>query len=196
LARGLAGDKRGATIIEFAIVAPVLCMMLVGAFDISHTLYLRSTLQGIVQKVARDASLETGLDTNQQTTLDNRVRSQIRALANNSTVNISRAYYRTFANASAARFEPYTDTNANGTCNGGEPYEDTNNNGVWNASGANSGQGGAKDAVVYTVAVSYPRFFPLDRFVGGSNTTTVTASTVLRNQPYGDQAVPTVRNCT
>lgn len=194
LARRLVRDERGATIVEFAIVAPVMCLMLVGAFDVAHTLYTRTVLQGIIQKASRDATLESGLEGATQTALDNKVRDQVRAMANNSTITYSRKYYRTFSSAAIARYEPWTDTNGNGTCNGGEPYEDTNNNRSWDA-GGNTGQGGAKDAVVYTVTVSYPRFFPLYRMVGGSNQTTVEATTVLRNQPYGDQAVPTVRNC-
>jgi Flp pilus assembly protein TadG len=194
--RVFARDEKGATVVEFAIVAPVMGLVLLGAFDVGHTLYMRSVLQGILQKAARDATLETGLATDTQTVLDNKVKSQVRALANNSTITFSRKYYRSFTNAAAAKFEPYTDTNGNGTCNAGEPYQDNNNNGVWDATGGNSGQGGAKDAVLYTVTVSYPRFFPIYNFVGGSSTTVLTASTVLRNQPYGDQAVPTVRNCT
>ena len=196
LLRVFARDARGATIVEFAMVAPVMGLVLLGAFDVGHTLYMRSVLQGILQKAARDATLETGLVTANQNTLDDKVKLQVRALANNSTITFSRKYYRSFTNAAAAQFEPYTDSNGNGTCNGGEPYQDNNNNGSWDATGGNSGQGGAKDAVLYTVTVSYPRFFPIYNFVGGSNTTVLTASTVLRNQPYGDQAVPTVRNCT
>jgi Flp pilus assembly protein TadG len=187
-------DKAGATVVEFAIVAPVMGLLLVGAFDIAHTLYTRAVLQGIVQKTARDSTLETGLEANQQTVLDNRVKAQVSALANNSTITITRKFYRTFSAAAVAQYEPYTDTSGDGLCNRNEPYEDTNNNSRWDNSG-NSGQGSAKDAVLYTVNVSYPRFFPLYRFVGGSNTTTITATTVLRNQPYGDQAAPTVRNC-
>ena len=194
--RVFARDKKGATIVEFALVAPVMGMVLLGAFDVGHTLYMRSVLQGILQKAARDATLETGLVTATQTNLDDKVRTQVRALANNSTITFSRKYYRTFSNAASAQFEPYTDTNGNGTCNGGEPYQDNNNNSSWDRTGGNTGAGGAKDAVLYTVTVSYPRFFPIYQFVGGSDTTVLTASTVLRNQPYGDQAVPTVRNCT
>jgi Flp pilus assembly protein TadG len=189
-------DERGATIVEFAIIAPTLCLVLVGAFDVAHTLYMRSVLQGIVQKVARDATLETGAATSQQATLDGKVRTQVLALANNATVVFTRKFYRTFSAAAAAQYEPYTDTNNNGTCDAGEPYEDTNDNGLWTREGVvNNGQGAAKDATLYTVTVTYPRFFPLYRMVGGSNTTKITGSTVLRNQPYGDQAVPTVRNC-
>lgn len=192
----LARDAKGVTVVEFAMVAPVMGLLLLGAFDVGHTLYMRSTLQGILQKAARDATLESGLETATQTTLDDKVRNQVRALANNATITFSRRYYRSFTNAAAAQFEPFTDTNKNGTCNAGEPYQDNNNNGRWDATGGNDGAGGAKDAVLYTVTVSYPRFFPIYRMVGGSSTTVLTASTVLRNQPYGDQAVPTVRNCT
>jgi Flp pilus assembly protein TadG len=194
--RALGRDQKGATVVEFAIVAPVKGMQLLGAIDIGHTLYMRSVLQGIVQKVARDSTLESGLAVDQQTILDNRVRAQVRALANNSTITFSRYYYRSFSNAAASQFEPWTDTDHNGTCNAGEPYQDNNNNSTWDATGGNSGSGGAKDAVLYTVTVSYPRFFPIYNFIGGSHTTTISGSTVLRNQPYGDQAVPTVRNCT
>ena len=194
-------DEAGATIIEFAIISPVMCLLLVGGMDIAHSLYTRAVLQGVVQKIGRDATLESGLTSATQATLDNRVRNQAKALANNATVVITRSYFRTFSHAAAERFEPFSDTNGNGTCDPpqgstpGEPYEDTNNNGRWDASGGNNSQGGAEDAVVYTVTMSYPRMFPLYKMIGGSNTATVKATTVLRNQPYADQAVSPVRNC-
>jgi Flp pilus assembly protein TadG len=197
--RALKRDEKGATVVEFAMVAPVMGMLLLAAFDIAHTLYMRSTLQGIVQKTSRDSAIESGAESSQQTILDNRVKDQIRALANNLTITITRRYYRTFSAASAAQAEAWTDTNTNGTCDANEPYQDDNRNSTWDKDGANAGQGGAKDAVLYTVTVTYPRFFPIYNFVGGSNTTKVTASTVLKNQPYGDQGTygaSIVRNCT
>lgn len=201
LSRKLAADRRGATIIEFAMIAPVMGILLLGGFQVAHTLYMRAVLQGIVQKVGRDSSLETGLDTDTQAELDAKVTGQAKALANNATVTITRKWYRTFSDAAAAKFEPFTDTNGNGTCDGpvgstpGEPYQDNNGNGRWDATGGNSGSGGAKDAMVYTVDVTYPSLFPLYKVIGGSSSITVTASTVLRNQPYGDQGSATVRNC-
>ncbi|MGE4411843.1 MAG: TadE/TadG family type IV pilus assembly protein, partial [Sphingobium sp.] len=56
-------DERAATLIEFAFVAPVLCILLLGAFDVGHTLYMTSVLQGVVQKAARDSGLETSTET-------------------------------------------------------------------------------------------------------------------------------------
>ena len=196
--RALARDRKGATVVEFAMVAPVMCLLLLGGFDVAHTLYTRSVLQGIVQKTARDSALETGTTSDQQTFLDNEVKAQVRALANNATVTITRRYYRTFSKAAAATPEAWTDTNHNGTCDAGEPYQDDNLNSTWDRDGGNGGQGGAKDAVLYTVAVSYPRLFPIQNFVGGASTTNVTASTVLTNQPYtaqGSYGTPVVRNC-
>ena len=191
-------DEAGATVVEFAMVAPVLGLVLLGAFDIAHTLYTRAVLQGLVQKTARDSALESGAGTAAQTALDNRVRNQAKAMANNAQVTITRRFYRTFTDAAAARAETWTDTNGNGTCDGSEPYEDANRNNNWDADGGDAGQGGAKDATLYTVTVTYPRMFPFYNLIGGSRTTKVTASTVLRNQPYADQGsygAMQVRNC-
>src|SRR5690606_15971856 len=125
--RRLRRDTRGATVVEFAIVAPVMGMVLLGAFDVAHTLYMRGVLQGVLQKVARDSTLEDSTNANVQTTLDNKIKAQVAAIANNGTVAISRRYYRTFATAAAARAETFTDSSAgvfrNGVCDNGEPYE-------------------------------------------------------------------------
>ncbi|WP_457352818.1 TadE/TadG family type IV pilus assembly protein [Sphingomonas sp. UYP23] len=184
--------------IEFAIVAPVMCLLIIGGFDIAHTLYTRAILQGIVQKVARDASLETGTDAQVSAALDARVTAQVSALTRNPQIVFKRRFYRTFSLAAAAKAESFTDTNKNGTCDAGEPYVDANNNSIWDADGGDAGQGGAKDRTLYTVSVTYPRMFPLWRFLGTSSTTTLVATTILQNQPYSDQAsyaTATVRNC-
>ena len=194
----LTRDEAGATVVEFAIVAPVLGLVLLGAFDVAHTLYTRAVLQGIVQKTARDGALEAGASATAQTALDDKVKAQAKAMANNAEVTVSRRFYRTFTEAAAARAETWTDTNSNGTCDGSEPFEDANRNNVWDADGGDAGQGGAKDATLYTVTVSYPRMFPFYNIAGGSRTTKITASTVLRNQPYADQgsySAMQVRNC-
>jgi Flp pilus assembly protein TadG len=196
--RSLRDDPSGVTVVEFALVAPVLCLVLLGAFDVSHTLYARAALQGIVQKTARDSTLESSAVAEQQAALDTKVKDQVTALANNATITISRRFYRSFSEAAAARAEVFTDTNSNGRCDAGEPFEDVNRNNVWDPDGADAGQGGAKDATLYTVTMSYPRFFPVYKLVGGSDTTRISASTVLRNQPYGEQGSygpPPVRNC-
>ena len=51
----LVGDRRGVTAIEFGIVAPVLCLMILGLSDLAYQSYTQSMLEGAVQKAARDA---------------------------------------------------------------------------------------------------------------------------------------------
>jgi len=183
----LGDDRRGVTAIEFGLLAPVLCLLLMGAFDMAHSLYLTAVLQGIVQKTARDGSLETGTQAAQQLLLDNRVRAQAAALVNNADVTLTRRFYRTFSDAAAAKEEHYSDTDNDGTCDHGEPYTDANNNNVWDADGGDAGEGGAKDRVVYTVTVSYNHLLPIYNFIGLDKKQTITAHTVLQNQPYSDQ---------
>ena len=195
----LARDERGSALTEFAILAPTLCLLMAGAFDMAHTLYARSTLQGIVQKTARDSGIEDSADPAVQAQIDEKIKKQVRALVNNSTITITRRFYRTFGQAAAAQAEPWTNTNGNSVCDAGEPYTDKNNNSVWDADGGDAGQGGAKDKTVYTVKVDYQHMLPIWKYIGGSNQVNLTATTVLMNQPYTDQGsytvTNTVRNC-
>lgn len=199
IAAALRRDARGVTVVEFAIVAPVLCLFLAGTFDMAHTLYMKAVLQGIVQKTARDSSLQlNSTDASAQAAIDARVTAQVKALANNATPTFLRRYYKTFSDAQAAKAEPYKDTNNDGRCDNGEAYTDINNNGVWDADGGDN-SGGAKDRTVYTVQVSYPRMLPIWKFIGISNTTVLTAQTVLEIQPYDEQSgygTATTRNCS
>ncbi|MDZ7895548.1 MAG: TadE/TadG family type IV pilus assembly protein [Sphingobium sp.] len=199
LLRRLRGDERGNTVVEFAAVATPLCILLLGGMDLGHSLYLQSVLQGAVQKAGRDSGLDNGGLVATQTTIDDKVKDSVAQLIPNATVNITRRYYKSFTEAAAAIREPFTDTNGNGTCDAGEPYQDNNNNSVWDADGGNGGQGSAKDNVVYTVNVTYPHLFPVTTLIGLSPNVSLTATTVLANQPYGDQSqygAPVARNCT
>ncbi|MCW2337863.1 Flp pilus assembly protein TadG [Sphingobium sp. B2D3A] len=204
--RRFARAQEGVTIIEFALILPGFLIMLLGALDVGHTLYMQSVVQGAVQKAARDGTLETSAGTNatSRDAIDAVVESQIKQLHNDAEVSVQRRFYRSFSQAAAAQAEPFTDSasgpNKNGVCDGGEPFVDNNNNGVWDADGGNAiNAAGARDNVVFTVTVSYPRLFPIDRLIGGHGTTHVVARTVLSNQPYGDQGTdgtPTVRYCS
>ena len=53
------------------------------------------------------------------------------------------------------------------------------------------GFGGARDIVMYTVTATYDKLFPLYGLIGMEQQGTMTISTVLKNQPYGQQAEET-----
>jgi Flp pilus assembly pilin Flp len=194
----LASDRSGVTVVEFGIVAPVMGLLLVGGLDMAHTLYMRAALEGAVQKTGRDSALESGTQRNVDGALDAKVEKQVHELDRAATFKATRRYYRTFSDAAAAREEAFTDSNGNHTCDASEPYLDTNSNLHWDKDGGDDGQGGAKDRVLYTVEISYPRLLPVVGWLGFSPTVEMKATTVLENQPYSDQATygtPQWRNC-
>ena len=196
----LRASQDGTTLMEFAFVAPTLTLMLLAAFDFSYGQYVGSILQGEVQKSGRDAALEGS--SNALSSLDGRVRTRVDTLVENATYTITRKNVASFERAGQA--EPFVDAvhggnPLDGICNQGEAYTDENNNGQFDsaATAGSNGQGGARDITVYTVRVSYPRLFPLYGLLGVPPTVTQTATTVLRNQPFGLQATrtPGTGNC-
>ena len=192
----LSHDERGVTVIEFALIAPVLMLMLMGLFDLSFNMYTTEMLQGAIQHASRNSSMEGAAG--REAALDAIVTKAVRAVSPNAVLAFDRKSYASFTDA--GRPEDYTDVDNSGTCNNGEPFEDANGNGTWDTSTGTAGFGGARDAVLYTVTVTYKRPFPVAGFIPGqSNDFTLSASSVLRNQPYGQQAAaaaPVTGNCT
>ncbi len=189
-ARALARDEAGTTILEFGLIAPTLILLLMGTLDFAHTLYMQAVLQGTVQKAARDGTLQTSAGSSDEVryAIDTHVRKQLHLLNNSGDIQISRRFYRSFTDAAAQAAEPFVDTDGDGLCNHGEKFDDRNSNGVRDTDGADSvDRASARDNVVYTVTISYPRMFPLDKLLGGNGTTSLTAKTVLANQPFGVQ---------
>ncbi|SCW91374.1 TadE-like protein [Sphingobium faniae] len=191
-------DRAGVTIMEFALIAPVFLTMILGALDLAHSLYMQSVLEGVLQKAARDSSLESGTEAANQLAIDERITQQVHHLANNASVDIQRRSFYSYSKAAEARAEAFQDNNDNGRCDAGEPFEDNNANGVRDADGGNSGQGGTQDAVILTVDVDYPRLFPVHGLIGLPSTVRLNAKTVLTNQPYGQkpgEPVPVLGHC-
>ena len=193
--RRLASDTAGATIVEFAFVAPIMVMFLLGISDMLYNVYATSVLSGAVQKAARDATLQGNNAATSNASLDARVIALIRNMAPTATAVSTRKSYPNFANVATP--EPFTDSNADGDRDPGECYTDTNGNGQWDTDPGISGDGGASDIVLYTMTITFPRLFPVNRIIGGSGNMSITASTILKNQPWADQSVPTpVTICT
>lgn len=194
--RTLIVDERGVTIVEFALMSPVLALMLMGLLDLAFNMYTTEMLQGAIQKAARDSTIEGS--SGKEAQLDAIVANAVHAIAPGATLTFNRRSYSSFTEA--GRPEDYTDVDNDGTCDHGEPYEDANGNGAWDLDRGQVGFGGARDAVLYTVTVKYQRPFPVAGFIPGQTKDfTLSAATVLRNQPYGQQstnAAPTTGNCT
>ncbi len=183
--RRLRGDERGVTIIEFAIVTPVMLVLIMGLGELAYQGYVQSVLTGSVQKAGRDSTIQgNGTQTAQ---IDSVVMQAVWTVAKNATYTSTRESYSTFGQIAP---EPFVDSNHNGQYDAAtECFTDTNGNNVWDADPGASGQGGASDVTVYSINISYPRLFPVFKMIGLPSIAALTATTTLKNQPWATQSV-------
>ena len=179
-------DRRGVTIVEFAIILPAMLTLICGAIEFGHMLFARVVLEGAVTEAARLATASLETKEAQRTEI---MRASITksmsdfGTAPGESVVITTTVYRDFSTAFP---ETYTDTNGNRQYDKGEPYVDRNQNGVWDNATPVSGStlGGPGDVVSYTVR--FPKRV-LFGFVGSiigyaSGVIPLSASTVVRNE--------------
>jgi len=181
--RRLLADRRGAALVEFAIIIPVVALLLLGSIEFGVNVYMRAVLEGAMQQAGRNSTLQSSQTS--QTALDNFVTARVQAILPNATVTFVRENYYTFS--TVGRPEDFTDSNGNGVHDATECFQDANGNNTWDADGGRSGLGGANDVVEYTATVNYPSIIPGGAAIGLSPTTMIKATTILRNQPFATQ---------
>lgn len=179
----LIADKAGAALIEFAIISPVLLMLIMGSLEFGLNVYMRAVLEGAMQQAGRNSSLQTAQSST--SAIDALITTQVHNILPNAVVTFTRENYSTYSNV--GRPEDFTDTNGNGVRDPGECFQDLNGNGVWDADAGRTGLGGANDVVEYTATVTYSKFIPAASALGISPTTSISATTMLRNQPFATQ---------
>jgi hypothetical protein len=149
-------------------------------------------VEGTVHRAARLATIGNKTPTQ----IDDFVKSQLAAFSRNGTVTIDKKSYYQFSNVDKAEplcTSPGADLNNNGIVDSGDCYRDINNNGGYDDDSSKGGIGGSDDIVFYKVTLTYPRLVPLGGFFGWANTQTISAKTLMRNQPYGSQVTPPER---
>jgi Flp pilus assembly pilin Flp len=202
----------GAAAVEFALIAPVFLFMLLGAFDIGHTVYMRSILDGALQQAARDAALESAArdpalgedeENPRLVEIEEKLRKTVNQVSKSAKVYFTKESYFNFNDVDRA--EIFYDRNNDGICNNGETFENENEdeNITWDDDVGEEGIGGAKDIVQYNVKVVYPALFSsgnvsLDEeepegapdsfdFMKFNGRRVLTSTSVLKNQPYSQQ---------
>ena len=191
---GIARDRRGVTIIEFALVLPVMLLTMMGLGELLYQEYAQSILTGAVQKAARDSGIEGGAATTAM--IDGAVVNMVKIIVKNPTNTCTptgttaswcstRKTYDSFSEVGTP--EPFTDANKNGVLDKGECFTDQNGNGRYDLDPFVDGQGGASAVTLYTMSITYPRIFPVAGLFKWPKTQTITATTLLKNQPYASQ---------
>lgn len=186
----LLADERGATLVEFGLVAGPFLLMLLGIMDLGYRGYVDTVSKSVLHKVARDAS--TGEMTAAQ--IEQQVNDGLDDLVlNTAVINVSTESYFDFTNV--GKPEKLTvDNNGNGEVDPGDCFIDNNDNDVFDTDYGIAGTGGPDDIVNYKIEIVSPRLFPLSSMIGLDDTMTISNSTAVRNQPYGAQ-VDLVETC-
>ncbi|WHO40651.1 pilus assembly protein [Sphingobium sp. AP49] len=185
-AQRLRDNARGATLMEFGLIATPLCLFIMGIGDLGYQSYLRAVTQGVLDRAGRAASVGT-LNSTQ---IDAYIDAQMQAInTKNGTTSVIKKSYYNFSRVGKAE-KITSDTAPLGTYNSGDCFEDSNGNGTYDAEGGVTGLGGADDIVFYQVTVSMPRLFPMAKLLGWSTTQSATANATIRNQPWSNQATP------
>ncbi|WCT77479.1 TadE/TadG family type IV pilus assembly protein [Novosphingobium humi] len=182
--RRLWRDRGGAALVEFALVLPVMLLMGMGLCEMAYQAYMQAILTGAVQKAGRDSTVESA----NTTTIDNAVLQAVKNINGNAAFVSGYPTRKSYASFGYISPESFVDSNGNGVRDPGECFTDVNGNGIWDADPGVSGNGGAGDTVLYTVSITYTRLFPLGLWLGWGKTATLSASTILKNQPWAMQA--------
>ena len=177
-------DENGVAAVEFALGAPIFFALVMGVYDVSNSLYVRSVLQGSVDAAGRQASLEN----TSTTEIDEAVERSLGILGSAKTDDLvtERLFFENYSDI--ARPEDLVDANNNGLREPGECFIDRNGNGQWDTNVGILGRGGAQDVVIYKVTYNRDRIFPLWSLVGLDSKEEIVAQTILRNQPFSAQA--------
>lgn len=189
--RSLRSATGGVAAVEFGLLAVPFLVLILGTLDLGYQAYLRALTTGALERAARKATV--GNQT--KAAVVTLIKTEVGAILPNNAKNDDNAItvvplsYHDFATVGGG--ERITgDTAPVGQYNSTDCYEDRNNNGRYDATnGGGDDLGSADDILYYNVTVAVPRFFPFLTWAGFDPKTTVTARTLIRNQPYGEQSV-------
>ena len=190
--RRFARNNDGAAALEFALVLPPLCLILVGMFEMSMLMFAQASMEGALREAARFGM--TGSVANPADRKD-----QILAIIDKDTLNL---FDMKDASVSFIVFPSFNDAGKRESYNehGGNPdrYDagvddgwvahgtnDTDNDGVWDDGGGTSGVGTSAQIVQYTVQYDWKVMTPFMAPIFGKNGKVhLKASIVLRNEPW------------
>ena len=183
-ARACVRDARGVTAIEFAVIAPVLLLLMFGILEFSAIMLVSNMMESataITSRLGKTGYVTAG--SSRSDTILASVRDRTQGLVNPALLSIASKYYSQFSQIGDP--EPWNDANANGVAETGE-YQDINGNGQWDADMGLAGYGGAGAVVVYTVTYPWPIMTPILREVIGNaqGNYVINATSVVKNEPY------------
>lgn len=185
--RRLRDDAGGATIVEFALIVPVLMGLLMMILEVGYQGYVTATVRGALSKAAR----MTMVGGKTPTDVVNTIKTEVQDVVPAQYVTVSTRRYHNYSNVGKPE-KITSDTDPRNVFNLGDCFEDANNNGTYDTTPGDDGVGSADDVIYYTAKVVYPNLTPVGPLLSWTGTRTVQATTAVRNQPFTSRAEPTI----
>lgn len=172
---------------EFALVLPVLLLLMLGILEYGLYLFAASAVQDALSDAARfgitGRSL-AGVDREAaiRATFDRR----LAGVLDPREVTLESLVYPDFD--SIGRPEPFEDRNGNGIRDPGEAFDDVNGNGRWDEDMGTPGAGGPDSVVLYRARYRWRPLTPLFRDLFAPDGVEIVATIAVRNEPFpGEQ---------
>ncbi len=182
--RFLRRNEDGATLVEFALIAPTLMLFVMGIIEVAMVLFVSSLLEGSVREAGRygiTGYVYQGFD--RIAIIRKIVEQNTIGLVDMEKVKIETLTYQSFS--AVGQPEPFSDTNGNGQRDAGEAFNDVNGNGTWDDDMGVNGAGGPGDIVVYTITYDWPLLTTfLGDLMGRAGIMQLSASYAVRNEPW------------
>lgn len=196
--RGLAGDTRGTTALEVAMIMPVFFGLLLMTIEFGATLLVSSLMEGALRDASRFGITGQGTAEDRLTQIEQIIADTTQGLIDMETATVEILTYPTFG---AIDGEDFVDGNGNGEYDEGETFTDINDNGMWDADPGVEGPGDAEGIVVYRLSYEWSFITPFYKLFtlatgaraseteNANGTMTLQASIAVRNEPWNQSGV-------
>lgn len=188
--KSMGSDQRGVTAVEFALLAPVLMVLIMGAIEMGTMMFAKAQLDGVMRRAARMAVTgDVVANGGNGEKIDDYVKASA-PIVGNAKVDIEKEFYD--------RFDQVRQPEKKDTSSTTPPYcfEDVNGNQRWDVNPSRTGLGGADDIINYRVTVKYPALFPLvTNMVTKNPWVELSSQTTLRNEPFAGGEDQRAKTC-
>jgi len=176
----------GAASLEFAFVAPILILAMIGVFELAMLLFTNAVVEGAVRSASRfGLTGQTTTGVSREAVIVEQIRDGSLGLVEITADDIDVLVYPSFADVGQP--EPFDDADADGIYDAGEPFSDVNGNGQWDSDMGAAGAGGPGEVVVYRVR--YQRGMMTGLLMESfGRSVDMAASIAVRNEPFDPAA--------
>jgi hypothetical protein len=182
-------NEDGSTVTEFALVFPMLLLMIVGIVEVGYYFYLSNAIENAALSASRFGVTggQISPDTDRATEVRNIVLAETFASVDPDKLTVDFRVFDTFTDIGREP-EAFADENSNGIYDEGEAFSDENGNGIWDNFVGAVGLGDAGDIVLYRVTYEGASLSGFGDFFGAGYT--IEAAVAVRNEPFPTNTGP------